>query len=185
MNQTKSKGASMCAKKKNNKSNKKKKKKSMLCYAICLSMDHRKRLFLSWWLKVDSEPPPPTPSPSPPSSSSSPPLHSCRKYSVNSSLRLLRPKDSIWSITTHGVRKRTLRRMQNKENNMCLTYIIRREPVKVSSKRGDPHQVHCSPLSNKTTLHDPELKIWQFTRFTKSNLQDDSLQDSKKIVYKI
>ena len=183
MNQTKSKGASMCAKKKNNKSNKKKKKKSMLCYAICLSMDHRKRLFLSWWLKVDSEPP--TPSPSPPSSSSSPPLYSCRKYSVNSSLRLLRPKDSIWSITTHGVRKRTLRRMQNKENNMCLTYIIRREPVKLSSKRGDPHQVHCSPLSNKTTLHDPELKIWQFTRFTKSNLQDDSLQDSKKIVYKI
>ena len=183
MNQTKSKGASMYAKKKNNKSNKKKKKKSMLCYAICLSMDHRKRLFLSWWLKVDSEPP--TPSPSPPSSSSSPPLYSCRKYSVNSSLRLLRPKDSIWSITTHGVRKRTLRRMQNKENNMCLTYIIRREPVKVSSKRGDPHQVHCSPLSNKTTLHDPELKIWQFTRFTKSNLQDDSLQDSKKIVYKI
>ena len=38
MNQTKSKGASMCAKKKNNKSNKKKKKKSMLCYAICLSI---------------------------------------------------------------------------------------------------------------------------------------------------
>ena len=33
MNQTKSKGASMCAKKKNNKSNKKKKKKyAMLCY---------------------------------------------------------------------------------------------------------------------------------------------------------
>jgi len=53
---------------------------------------------------------------------------------------------------------------------MCLTYIIGREPVKVSPKRGDPPQIHCSPPSNKNILHGLALKLWQCTRFRKSSL---------------
>ena len=63
--------------------------------------------------------------------------------------------------------------MQIVETNMFLTYIIRREPVEVSSKRDGPPQVHRKPPSNETILHSLVLKIY------------DSVQDSKIAVCKM
>jgi len=42
---------------------------------------------------------------------------------------------------------------------MFLTYIIWRELVKVSSKQGDPPQVHRNPPSNETILHGLVLNM--------------------------
>ena len=41
---------------------------------------------------------------------------------------------------------------------MFLTYILKREPIEVSPKQGDPPQVQLSSFSNETVLHDLTLK---------------------------
>ena len=55
---------------------------------------------------------------------------------------------------------------------MFLTYIIRRELVKVSPKRGDPPQFCYKPPSNETILHGSTLKY-------------DSVQDSEIAISKM
>ena len=62
--------------------------------------------------------------------------------------------------------------MQIVKNDMCLTYIIRKEPVKMGPNRGDPLQVHHNPPSNETILHGLALKY-------------DSVQGSEIVIYKI
>ena len=78
---------------------------------------------------------------------------------------------------------------------MFLTYIIWREPVKVSPKRGDPPQVYRSPSSNETILQGPALKYDSVqdskiavcnmivARFRYDNLQDSDMTVCKRLWY--
>ena len=61
--------------------------------------------------------------------------------------------------------KENLKKHKNSGSNMFLTYVLRRETIKVSPKRGDPPPLHHISPSDETILHRLTLK------------RHDSLQD--------
>ena len=90
--------------------------------------------------------------------------------------------------------KENLKKHKNSGSNMFLTYVLRRETIKVSPKRGDPPPLHHISPSDETILHrltlkrhdslqDLEIIICKMTVCKRLwySLQDDSLQGSNLV----